>query len=202
MISKISNFGTLDAKLIRAKKAPWKWRLRNTFRWQYLKAWFAIHIAVPIAKKFGLMTVYGKLEARLIRADGAIINYGILGWRVVTSAFVNEMVDQLISETSTWGDFKYHDSGVGGTSENITDTDIETTDGEARVAGTQVEDDPNDYQSVATIDYTTSKAIVEHGLFNALTVGILMDRTVFTVINVDNGDSIQFTYTLTCTAGS
>jgi hypothetical protein len=144
----------------------------------------------------------GNLRARLVKPDGEVINYGVLGYRVVTTAFVNEMVDQLQAEDSTWGDFKYHDSGEGGTGENITDTDIETTDGESRVAGTQTEDDADDYQSVGTISYTSTKAIVEHGLFNASTAGILMDRTVFSAINVGNGDSIQFTYTLNCAAGS
>jgi len=55
---------------------------------------------------------------------------------------------------------------------------------------------------VGTISYTTTKAITEHGLFNAATAGTLLDRTVFTVINVVSGDSIQFTYELECAAGS
>jgi hypothetical protein len=131
-----------------------------------------------------------------------VIDYGILGHRVVTTAFVNLMVDQLQAETSVWGDFKYHDSGVGTTAENASDTAMETTDGEDRVAGTQTEGDANQYRSVGTISYTTTKAITEHGLFNHLTTETLMDRTVFSAINVVNGDSIQFTYTLTCTAGS
>jgi len=44
--------------------------------------------------------------------------------------------------------------------------------------------------------------VTEHGLFNASSAGTLMDRTVFSAINVVNGDSIQFTYELTATAGS
>jgi hypothetical protein len=77
-----------------------------------------------------------------------------------------------------------------------------TTDGEARVAGTQTESAANAYQSVGTIAYTTTKAITEHGLFNDVSAGTLMDRTVFSAINVVNLDSIQFTYTLTVSAGS
>jgi hypothetical protein len=78
---------------------------------------------------------------------------------------------------------------------------METTDGEARVTGSQTESASNAYRSVGTISYTTTKAIVEHGLFNDLTAGTLLDRTVFSAINVVNGDSIQFTYTLTLSAG-
>jgi hypothetical protein len=111
------------------------------------------------------------------------------------------VVDQLQTETSVFGDFKYHDSGVGVTAENAADTVIETTDGESRATGTQTESAANAYRSVGTISYTTTKAITEHGLFNDATTGTLMDRSVFSAINVVNGDSIQFTYTITFTAG-
>jgi len=135
----------------------------------------------------------GRLSAVLVRRDGTRVNYGVLGWRVVTTAFVNFMVDQLQTETSTWGDFKYHDSGVGVTAENAADTDIETTDGESRATGDQGEGaSANIYKSIGTISYTTTKAITEHGLFNASTSGTLMDRTVFSAINVVNGDSIEW----------
>jgi len=125
----------------------------------------------------------------------------VLGYRSVTTAFVSFVVDQLQIETAVFGDFKYHDSGVGVTAENITDTAMETTDGESRATGTQTESAATAYRSVATISYTSTKAITEHGLFNDVSAGTLMDRTVFTVVNVISGDSIQFTYTLTISAG-
>jgi hypothetical protein len=133
--------------------------------------------------------------------NGMKIDYGVLSYRVVTDAFVAFVVDQLQTETSVFGDFKYHDSGVGATAEAAGDTGIQTTDGESRATGTQTESAANAYRSVGTIAYTTTKAITEHGLFNDLTAGTLMDRSVFSAINVVNGDSIQFTYTLTLTAG-
>ena len=202
MIGQVGMSGALSAKLIKAKRASLKWRLTNTLRWAYIKGWLAVHVGTPIAKAFGLFSAVATLEGRLIKADGEVIDYGILGHRVVTTAFVNLMVDQLQAETSVWGDFKYHDSGVGVTAEDAGDTGIETTDGEDRVAWTQTEGDPNQYRSVGTIAYTTTKAITEHGLFNTSDTATLMDRTVFSAINVVNGDSIQYTYTLTCTAGS
>lgn len=194
--------GSLSMKLIKAPKAPISWRLKNTLSVPYIKGLLAVKLGVPLARLFGLMTAYGRLEAVLIRADGTKVNLGVLGHRVVTTAFVNFVVDQLQTETSVFGDFKYHDSGVGATAENVTDTAIQTTDGEARVAGTQTETSANIYQSVGTINYTTTKAITEHGLFNDLTAGTLLDRTVFAAVNVANGDAIQFTYSLTITAGS
>jgi hypothetical protein len=54
--------------------------------------------------------------------------------------FVVFVVDQLQTETSQFGDFKYHDSGVGTTAENVTNTDMETTDGESRATGTTLMD--------------------------------------------------------------
>lgn len=194
--------GLLSVKKIRPANAPLLWRLKNILRWQFIHGWLAVFVGVPLAKAFGLATMYGKLEALLIKANGEKINYGVLGYRVVTTAYVNFISLMLVTDATTIGDFKYHDSGVGATAENVTDTDIQTTDGESRVAGTQVNNTANTYTSVGTISYTTTKAITEHGLFNASTGVTLMDRTVFSAVNVVSGDSIQFTYTLTNTAGS
>jgi len=197
----IASRGDLEAKLIKAAKPSLKWILSNSLRWGYIKGWLAEYVGTPIAHKLGLLLAIGKLEAVVTKRDGTKINYGVLSRRVVTNAFVAFVVDQLQTETSVFGDFKYHDSGVGTTAENAADTAIETTDGESRATGTQTESATNAYRSVGTIAYTTTKAITEHGLFNDPTAGTLMDRSVFSAINVVNGDSIQFTYTLTLTAG-
>jgi hypothetical protein len=201
MNGSLSTSGNLAAKLIKAERPALSWRVRNALRPAFIRGLLAVKVGVPLARALGLMTAYGKLEAVLIRADGSKVNFGVLGWRVVTTAFVNFVTDQLQTETSVFGDFKFHDSGVGSTAEAIGDTAMETTDGEARVTGSQTESASNAYRSVGTISYTTTKAIVEHGLFNDLTAGTLLDRTVFSAINVVNGDSIQFTYTLTLSAG-
>lgn len=193
--------GNLGIVKISTPQAPLSWRVSNVLRWEYIKGWLATFVLAPIANKFGIMTALGKLEAVLIKADGRKVNYGVLGYRVVTTAFVSFVVDQLQTESSLFGDFKYHDSGVGTTAENVTDTAMETTDGESRATGTQTESAATAYRSVGTISYTTTKAITEHGLFNDATTGTLMDRTVFSAVNVVNGDSIQFTYTLTVSAG-
>jgi hypothetical protein len=193
--------GKLSIKKIPAARPPLLWRLSNALRWSYLTGWLTHFLVAPILRTFGVMVALGKLEAVLIRADGSRVNYGVLSFRAVTTAFVTFVVDQLQTETSVFGDFKYHDSGVGTTAENAADTTIETTDGESRATGTQTESAANAYRSVGTISYTTSKAITEHGLFNDATTGTLMDRSVFTAVNVVNGDSIQFTYTITLTAG-
>lgn len=201
--AKVGFRGNLQAKKIAAPKAPLSWRLRNWLRLEFILGFLGWHFAGMFSKAFGAVTFRPKLYARLIKADGSVIDYGMIGiGRLVTTVFVNDMVDNLIAETTAWGDYKFHDSGVGTTAAAVGDTDIETTDGESRATGTQVEGaSANIYRSVGTIAYTTTKAITEHGLFNIVTGGILMDRHVFSEINVDNGDSIQFTYELTCSAG-
>lgn len=203
MIGQTNMNGALSAKVFRAEKATIGWRASNVLRWAYIKGWLAVKVGIPIAKALGLFSAVATLEARVIKADGGVVDYGVLGHRVVTTAFVNYMVDSLQATEANWVNFKYHDSGTGTTAEDAGDTGLVTPDGLARVEGTQVDGAAaNEYRSVGTISYTSSLAITEHGLFNATTVGTLMDRTVFSAINVANGDSIQFTYTLTCTAGS
>jgi hypothetical protein len=55
---------------------------------------------------------------------------------------------------------------------------------------------------VGAISYTSSLAITEWGLFNqSAQGGTMWDHRVFSAINVNSGDSIQFTYTLTINAG-
>lgn len=192
--------GSLSARVVRAPRASLAWRLKTFFGHRQLRGWLAYHLARPLARFFGFFVAVGRLQIVHVRADGSRMNYGHV-YNLVTTAFVNFMVDQLQTETSVWGDFKYHDSGVGTTGAAVGDTDIETTDGESRATGTQAENAANIYESVGTIAYTTTKAITEHGLFNAATGPTLMDRHTFSAINVVNGDSIEFTYRLTCTAG-
>ena len=201
MQGNLSIGGTLSAKKIKAATPNLVWKLSNVLRRSYIKSWIGIFIVNPIAKFFGLMIGYGELSATLRRANGEVVNYGILSRRLVTTAFVNFVTDQLQTETSVFGDFKFHDSGVGATAENAADTTMETSDGESRATGTQTESAANAYRSVGTIAYTTTKAITEHGLFNDVSAGTLMDRSVFSAINVVSGDSIQFTYTLTISSG-
>ena len=201
MNGKMAIKGNLQARVIRAKGPGLFWYLTNWMRWSMIKSLLGVFVIQPIARAFGLLTAHGKLEAVLFKADGSVIRYGVLSYRVVTTAFVNFVVDQLQTETSVFGDFKYHDAGVGTTAAVVGDTAIETTDGESRATGSQTETDANIYQSVGTISYTTSKAITEHGLFNDASAGTLMDRHVFAAINVVSGDSVQFTYSLTVSAG-
>jgi hypothetical protein len=122
---------------------------------------------------------------------------------LVTTAGVDYMATDFASGSASphIGGFNYHDSGTGTTAASTSDTGLQTGTGNARVAGTQSTPSANVYQSVATLSYTASAAITEWGLFSASSSGTLWDHRVFSAINVNNGDSIQFTYKLTIAAG-
>ena len=122
--------------------------------------------------------------------------------KVVTDAFVNFVVDQLQTETSAFGDFKYHEMGLGTQAENANETALQTTTGIARATGSQIEGATAEiYKSVGTITADATEAITEHGLFNASSGVTMMDRTKFTAINVVSGNQIEFTFQITFTAG-
>lgn len=121
--------------------------------------------------------------------------------RMMTTAFVDFIVDQLQTETSEFGDFKYHQCGLGTTNEAITDTGIETDTGISPATGTQTETDHDTYKSVATMTMDATEAITEHVLMSQSGAGTCMDRTEFSAINVVSGNQIEFTFEASFTAG-
>jgi hypothetical protein len=91
--------------------------------------------------------------------------------------------------------------GTGTNAANATDTTLQTeiTDsGLARVAATAsrvtttVTDDTA--QLLTTYTVTGTKAVTEAGYLNASSAGVLFARSVFSAVNVVNGDSLQLTY--------
>jgi len=156
-----------------------------------------------LMRLFGMISMGASLGVRVFRANGDVEDLGIVSTHVVTDAFVAELVDALqAGGVAAFDDYKYHDSGTGTNAEAAGDTALQTPCGEARDVGTQIEGaTANIYKSVATNTYAGAFAITEHGLFNAAAAGTLMDRSVFTAINVVAADKIEFTYQLTCTSG-
>lgn len=121
--------------------------------------------------------------------------------KCITTAYVTFLALMHQTDATTIGDFKYHDSGEGDTAAVVGNTGMESAWGGARDVGTQVAS-TNTYTSVATTTYNATKAITEHGLFNASSGVTLMDRHVFSAINVVDTNQIQWTYVLTLPAGS
>jgi len=155
----------------------------------------------PRGRTEGWIKPNATLTARHLRENPETGEYEEIDKRVahgcITTVFVNDIVDSLVA-AAYLNDYKYHDSGTGVVAESEGDTGLGTPTGVARATGTQLEGgSANIYRSVGTITYDASYAVTEHGLFDAATVGILMDRTVFSAINVVLNDKIEFTYEAT-----
>lgn len=180
------------------------WRasnLRNLWRgWRRVLA----------ARALGLTHAYGQLWLSVIRADGQVTGLGLASLRVVTTAGVNFIVDAF-QNTTELENMKFHGIGTGNTAEAAADTALVTESTTAlnpdstRATGSTTEGaSANIYRTVGTLTADASIAAVEHGIFSQAATGggTLLDRSVFSTVNLASGDSLQATYDLTFTAGS
>lgn len=132
---------------------------------------------------------------------------GVRGWwedkgRVsrgkVTNAFRDFECAQLVTESSLYGDFKYHEVGTASTAEANTQTALTTTTGIARSTGNQTNPSASTYQTVATVTADTAETWQEHGLFNAAAAGTMLDRSLISpTVTVAISDTVELTYVLT-----
>jgi hypothetical protein len=185
-------------------KAPLFWKLRNLPNiWRGL--W-----RIAIARVLGIGHIYGALYLQVLRADGTIIDYGLVSLRVVTTAGVNAIVDAF-QATFTLNNFKFHGIGTGASAEAASDTalGVELTTqynpNSTRATGTTTEGASTYiYRSVGTNTVDAAVTVTEHGIFSQAATGggSLLDRSVFGGIALANGDSLQSTYELTFPAGS
>jgi hypothetical protein len=183
-------------------KMNFLYRLRN---WRAELHMLFVEAGVFIARMCGVLTAYGTLSATLIKADGSRIELGAIGKRYVTDDGVAFLVDDWEDGSQSITNMNYHDSGIGVAGEDQTDNDLGTPAGPTtRATGTKSQPSANILRSIGTIAYSGTLAITEHGLFStsARATVEMWDRTVFSAINVESGDSIQFTYDCTLTAGS
>jgi hypothetical protein len=180
------------------------WRLRNLPNllrglWRVL-----------IARLFNLPHFYGAVSLVKVCTDGRTVDYGLASLRLVTTAGVNFLVDAFQGTTEPEL-FKYHGFGTGTNAESAANTALQTelttqyaTDN-TRPTGSQTEGaTANIYRSVATLspDSGGTIAITEHGIFSADAAGTLLDRSVFSAVNVVAGaDSLQVTFDLTLASG-
>lgn len=221
--SNVSLRGTLKAKRITPPKAPWQWRLQNTLRWSFIWGWLFYHLAFLFSRLTGIVTIRSQLRARHNRGGTFIYNedgtlqkivggvwtdYGVLSYKVVTTAGVGFIVDafQNLVELEN---MNFHGCGTGATAEAVGDVALVTESttilnpDSTRATGTRSEPAANQLRTTGTPSFDGSGAITEHGLFSQAATGggVLFDRSVFAAINVASGDGIQFEYTVTFTAG-
>jgi hypothetical protein len=180
------------------------WRMKNwRHKPRYLRQYMAILAGIGLQSDLQAIHLRPDPSGNVI-VDGVrhsvVKNHGTISRRVVTNAGVAALANAFLN-TFEPELFNFHATGTGTTAEAVGDTALVTETG-TRVAGTQSSPAGGQYRTVATVSYGASLAITEHGIFSQLASGgTLWDRSVFAAINVINGDSIQFTYTLTITAG-
>ena len=175
------------------------WRLKNLHNlWRGL--W-----RVLVARLFKLQHIYGTLYLTVLRADGTIEPYGLASMRVVTDDGVDFIVDAFQNTTEV-ENLKFHGIGTGTNAEAQTDSALQTelttqyTTDNTRATGSTTEGgSTNIYRTVGTNAVDATVAITEHGILDQAATGggTLLDRSVFTVINLSSGDSLQSTYDLT-----
>jgi hypothetical protein len=153
-------------------------------------------------------TFYGMLWGKVVRGNETL-DLGIISMRVVTDNGVYAIVDAFQNSTEL-ENFKYHALGVGTNSEAAANTALQTeltteyASDNTRPTGTVGEGaTANIYRTVATNTLDGSAAVTEHGIFNQASNagGVLLDRSVFSAVNLASGDSLQTTYDLTFSSG-
>lgn len=145
---------------------------------------------------------------RPYRGDFKTEDLGIVSYKVITTAGVTYIAADIAGGASDSNLFKYHGIGTGSTAEATGDTALVTESTTAlnpdstRATGSQSAS-TNTYTTVGTLTADASIAAQEHGIFSQAATGggTLLDRSVYTTVNLASGDSIQCTYVLTLTAG-
>lgn len=185
-----------------------KWQFRNRMRLGFWWGWLQVQLALLANRLLGIGVLTSRLDAVLVTRDGHRYDLGVLSYRVVTNNGVGYIVDAW-QNTVELENMKYHGVGTGTTAEAAADSALVTESttvlnpDSTRATGTTTESAQNAFQSVGTVTFDGAAAITEHGLFSQAATGggVLFDRSVFSAVNVVSGDSIQFTYTVTFTAG-
>lgn len=179
------------------------WRARNIPNlWRGMRD-------VRAAAKCRAPTMLGLLSLAKILADGTRIEYGLASARVVTTAGVNFLVDAL-QGTVEPEILRYHGIGTGTTAEAVGDTALVTelttqyNPDSTRATGTLAEGAAaNIFRTVGTNTVDATVAITEHGILSQAATGggTLLDRSVFSAVNLVSGESIQSTYELILSSG-
>lgn len=141
-----------------------------------------------------------RLRARMLnwgKFGGFAENLGLLNQALITSAFVSEEVDELVSSVgSEFADFDFHEVGTDATAESNAHTALQVTSGIARATGTPADEDP-DYANDGTITADATESWEEHGLFNNSAGAAMMDRNLTGGQAVNSSDQVTYQGTWT-----
>lgn len=137
-----------------------------------------------------------------------LVDHGVVSRKVVTDTGVAFIVDAFQNLTEI-ENLKYHGIGTGGTAEAASQTALVTelttqyNPDSTRATGSTTENAANIYRTVGTNAVDSAVAITEHGIFSQAATGggTMLDRSLFSAVNLAIGDSLQSTYDLTLTSG-
>ncbi len=181
----------------------------NIYRlWNLINIWRGFW-RILASRVIGVPTHYGAVYAQILRKSGEVVDLGLVSLRVVTDTGVAFIVDAF-QNTTELENMRYHGYGTGTTAEAAGQTALVTelttqyaTDNTRPTGSTTEGASANIYRSVGTLSPDASVAITEHGLFSQAATGggVMIDRSVFSAINLISGDSLQTTYDLTFSSG-
>lgn len=182
------------------------WRAKNR-----RNLWRGLRTVMP-ARFLGIPHMYGSLFLTHIKADGERIDLGLASLRLVTTAGVVFLTADMAGGANDINLFKFHGIGTGAVAEAVGDTALgaESTTAlnpdNTRATGSQSSatvSTNSTYTTVGTVTVDASVACTEHGIFSQAATGggTLWDRSVFSVVNLASGDSLQATYVATFNSG-
>lgn len=177
--------------------------------------------AIAVARAVKAPTFCGVVDAKVFRGAEwddfgrliharEILHYGIISCRVVTTVGVQFIVDAFQNSVEL-ENMKYHAFGTGSNAEAVGNTALHTeltteyAVNNTRPTGSLTEGaSANIFRTVGTLSPDATVAITEHGIFDQASNagGVLLDKSLFSEINLVSGDSLQITYDLTIAAGS
>jgi len=148
--------------------------------------------------KSGLLNYFAAYGVQIPFITGHY-TYSLRGANLVTTAG-KALVAGRINGSGSPAAATYIAIGIGTTAAAVGDTALEseiTTNGGQRAAATvslTTTDTTNDTaRLVLTFNFTGSFAVTEAGALNAASTGTLLNRQVFSAVNVVSGDSLQVT---------
>ena len=185
------------------RKPSLRWRLKHYTSSRFIGGWISSRIAkfVPRITKGDVATMRGELSAKYLFKDGPIVDYGTISYGKVTNDFAAFLVDALHTETTDMSEFFYHAAGTDNTAESSGDTALGSEI--LRSTGSLTETSAQVFKSVATLTFTSSNSVLEHALLNNDTgsAAIMMDRSVYTAIELNSSDQVEYTYELSIQSG-
>jgi hypothetical protein len=183
-----------------------KWKFKNFIRMALSGELFVPLVAKAASLIPGVTVMYGKLSGKVIKNDGTVVDLGVMGYHLITTAGKN-YVASTFNSVAEPENLRYHGYGTGTTAAAVGDTALQTelttqyASDSTRPTGSQA-NSTNTYTTVGTLspDSGGTIAVTEWGLLSQAATGggTLFDRQVFSAVNiVASADSLQTTYVLT-----